>query len=154
MKVCSKCRRSLALDDFHQRAASKDGLMPRCKRCVVNYHRQYRKRPEFAAMKKRWDRRYANTAAAKAAMRNRRLKVAHGIDHERFLQLLKSQGGVCAICKASKAGGQGHFHVDHDHRTGRFRGLLCSNCNRGLGMFADDTARLRAAIRYLRRFYE
>jgi predicted nucleic acid-binding Zn ribbon protein len=66
--------------------------------------------------------------------------------------LLLAQGGRCAICGADEAGGKGgRFHVDHNHATGRVRGLLCHGCNLGIGMLRDDPDVMRAAIRYVER---
>nr|WP_240942772.1 endonuclease VII domain-containing protein [Planosporangium thailandense] len=58
---------------------------------------------------------------------------------------MAEQGGVCAIC-----GSPDPKHVDHDHVFGNVRGILCSNCNGGLGQFEDDVQRLSEAIRYLK----
>jgi hypothetical protein len=58
--------------------------------------------------------------------------------------MFDEQGGLCAICREGKAA-----HVDHDHATGVVRGLLCFNCNGGLGNFKDQPERLHAAIGYL-----
>lgn len=63
-------------------------------------------------------------------------------------QLREAQGNLCAICHRPQAFALG---VDHDHATGRIRGLLCRNCNQGLGYFADDPERLLRAISYLNR---
>lgn len=81
----------------------------------------------------------------------------YGITAEDYLNMLESQQGVCAICKqASPARSRRgvsedrRLSVDHCHETGKVRGLLCTKCNTGLGMFGDDTARLLSAIYYLR----
>lgn len=68
----------------------------------------------------------------------------------RYTELYLAQGGCCWICEkvlAKEAAGP----LDHDHKTGRVRGLLCSRCNTGLGLFKDDPALLERAILYLRR---
>ncbi|WP_229687322.1 endonuclease VII domain-containing protein [Micromonospora parathelypteridis] len=75
---------------------------------------------------------------------------AHTASHattpeKEFPELLAEQGGVCAIC-----GGADPQHLDHDHRTGWVRGILCFNCNGGLGQFRDSPMRLARAITYLR----
>lgn len=62
---------------------------------------------------------------------------------------LAAQGGVCAICKKSKLDVNGKLHKDHCHTTGEWRGLLCENCNKGLGHFYDDPALLMAAAEYV-----
>ncbi len=59
-----------------------------------------------------------------------------------------SQGNTCAVCVQV---GVERRHVDHDHRTGEVRGILCVNCNGGLGQFRDDPAVLRRAADYLDR---
>lgn len=68
--------------------------------------------------------------------------------------ILKSQRNKCAICDStighvSKNGYRSRLAIDHDHRTGRVRGLLCNRCNRGLGYFGDSLSNLKRAVRYL-----
>jgi hypothetical protein len=74
------------------------------------------------------------------------LKRRYGITAEEADAMSAAQGGVCAVCRTAPA-----VHVDHDHRTGRVRELLCFNCNGGLGQFKDDPAVLRAAAGYVER---
>jgi hypothetical protein len=79
-----------------------------------------------------------------------------GCSKEQYLALLEEQGGKCAICGAihghrSRYDKVCRFAVDHDHETGKVRGLLCNNCNRGLGRFKDSIKNLEAALRYLKR---
>ncbi|WP_239159168.1 endonuclease VII domain-containing protein [Winogradskya humida] len=73
------------------------------------------------------------------------LRRRYGIDQAVFDELLAEQGGVCAIC-----GVEDPQHLDHDHRTGWVRGILCFNCNGGLGQFRDDPVFLAGAIAYLK----
>ena len=63
--------------------------------------------------------------------------------------MLAAQDGKCAICGTTSTGNRKAFHVDHDHKTGKVRGLLCSNCNTGIGNLRDDIGLLNRAIEYL-----
>lgn len=72
---------------------------------------------------------------------------AYGITPLDFSQSLQKQGGVCAICGGDKRGRQ--LSVDHNHRSGKVRGLLCSDCNILLGCAHDKIQVLRRAIQYL-----
>ena len=77
-------------------------------------------------------------------------KFRYGVSQEEFDAKLAAQGGVCAICGTIKWMGMGNApHTDHDHVTGAFRGVLCGNCNIGIGKLGEDPARLRAAAAYL-----
>lgn len=74
----------------------------------------------------------------------------YGITPEQYAALLAKQDGRCAICRSADWPGKWKRpNVDHDHAGGAVRGLLCGNCNNGIGMFGDDPARLRAAANYL-----
>ena len=73
---------------------------------------------------------------------------AYRISAKRYLQYLEGQEGRCGICGRKPAKG---LVVDHCHSTNKIRGLLCSACNKGLGLFGDDSDRLLAAIHYLGR---
>lgn len=85
----------------------------------------------------------------------KRLKSRYGLTIEAYQDILDFQNGTCAIChqpetaKNSK-GGTKTLAVDHDHETGEVRGLLCDNCNLGLGRFSDSIDLLESAISYLR----
>lgn len=75
----------------------------------------------------------------------------YGITRQDYETLLELQGDSCAICKTMDVGRKGHthFHVDHDHETGKVRGLLCDLCNRGLGYFKDDAYLMMKGAKYL-----
>jgi hypothetical protein len=80
----------------------------------------------------------------------------HGCSTPEYRALLDRQNGQCAICGVREGhrscrGRECRLAIDHDHRTGAIRGLLCNNCNRGLGRFKDSVALLEAAVRYLKR---
>jgi hypothetical protein len=82
---------------------------------------------------------------------SRHLKDRYGITLEDYDTLVVKQDGRCAICQTTNPGGRkGRFCIDHDHITGKIRGLLCSPCNRALGGFHDDPRLLQIAAEYLR----
>lgn len=69
----------------------------------------------------------------------------HGLTVDTYDQMLAEQGGVCAICKSDRT----DFRIDHDHDTGRVRGILCNGCNAGIGMFLESIDSLESAVAYL-----
>lgn len=82
--------------------------------------------------------------------RNVHLKMKFNITNDIYNQMLINQGGVCKICKSAAAcRPDASLPVDHDHRTGLVRGILCDACNQGLGKFKDSPDNLREAARYL-----
>jgi hypothetical protein len=81
--------------------------------------------------------------------RDIKLKQLYGISHGTYERLLEDQDGVCSICQSVCDMGR-RLAVDHDHTTGRVRGLLCARCNRGIGSLRDDPALLDRAAAYLR----
>lgn len=88
-------------------------------------------------------------AAMPARRRENWRKQKYGLTQSQIDAMLITQGGVCAICATTQPGGQGTWHVDHDHSSGKIRGLLCQRCNVGLGNFQDQPDRLRVAANYL-----
>ena len=80
------------------------------------------------------------------ASRNNNLKYRYGITEEIYNEMLDKQDYSCAICNQKS---EKNLSVDHCHTTGKIRGLLCQNCNVGLGYFNDDKNRMKLAMRYL-----
>ena len=77
--------------------------------------------------------------------RYRDINRKYGLTKDQFDAMVKSSGGRCEICNEPLI----IANVDHDHKTGIVRGLLCSNCNTALGLFKDSTTNLASAIIYL-----
>lgn len=80
----------------------------------------------------------------------RNLKNKYGITPGDYYRMLAEQDGRCAICLSdTDSYGRSKFSVDHDHETGEVRGLLCTHCNRAIGLFGDNAERLTRAANYL-----
>jgi hypothetical protein len=102
--------------------------------------------PEFRAkQRERYDRWRKNDPRGVHRISIKRL---YGLELADWDQMVIGQLGCCAICLQPGL----ELHVDHCHETGVIRGLLCSNCNNGLGRFADEPDRLRAAADYIEKF--
>ena len=95
--------------------------------------------------------RHRPEARARLKVRQRRyqLKRRYGLTPEALEALLATQAHACAICRRPIDGG--HVHVDHDHDTGRVRGLLCQGCNTGIGNLQESVGALLSAAAYLTR---
>jgi len=99
------------------------------------------KNPEAARAKDR-----AYYAAHPETRRRYELRRKFDLAPEQYAEMLEAQGGACAVCRKED---RRALSVDHDHQTGRVRGLLCSTCNQAIGLLGDDAAALRAALAYL-----
>lgn len=82
-------------------------------------------------------------------MRGEKRKLRAGLTLTGYNKLLKEQGGVCWICARPPV--HRRLHVDHNHKTGKIRGLLCWRCNTGLQKFSDESVRMRKAAEYIER---
>ena len=134
-KVCRDCCRHKPLAAFHRQVSERDGFNSRCKEC--NNHR----RAEFSAKHPERQRKIHKGA---------QLRYKYGLTPEQYQAMLVAQSGGCAICGADSPGcGRTYFSVDHCHASGRVRGLLCSNCNSGIGLLGDSASTVAKALAYL-----
>lgn len=85
-----------------------------------------------------------NPVREKEKSRNYRLK-QYGLSFEDYESMRTIQGNKCAICSK-----ESYLHVDHDHETGNVRGLLCQQCNTGLGLFKDNVKNMESAVKYIK----
>lgn len=115
---CAKCRNPFPLEGFPKGRARRDGS-PRYAYCKT-CHSEYQ--------------------------RAQRFRTFFHITVEEYEKILALQGGVCAICKLPPK--KMRLAVDHDHKTGLIRGLLCSICNRAIARFRDDLERFKACVEY------
>ena len=111
--------------------------------------KKYRSTSEYRA----WKRAYRASTPAKNARRNQLLTKNFGISLDEYNLRLQQQNGLCAIClRPERFVMRGVVHslaVDHCHLTGRVRGLLCRDCNQGLGQFRDNVPNMERAVQYL-----
>ncbi len=144
MKICKKCKASKEEADFYKKLKGKDGLSSYCKSCdsvlISNRTKDRNKGIKVEKIAKIRDKDY---------FRNVGLRNLYGITLEEYNQIFAQQNGCCLICERSQLELNKRLHVDHDHKTGRIRGLLCNSCNQGLGYFKDNKEFLFRAIQYL-----
>ncbi|MER5933110.1 endonuclease VII domain-containing protein [Streptomyces sp. NPDC002054] len=175
-RQCRCCFKVLDPASFAADRSRPDGLQTRCRQCVSEYCAQrYRARRAAEGKQVRekvevptghklcrtcgevkphgeWYRRKSAPdglssrckACRKPRDREGHLKRKYGITEAERDAMVRAQGGLCIICLRAPAA-----HVDHCHKTGRVRGVLCLNCNTGLGLLKESPDRIRRAIQYL-----
>lgn len=152
-KVCTKCKKERYHFDFHVDRSKKDGHHSICSFCHSKRNKEKRATdPEFVKRCRERSRQYRKDHPEKCrrGVRNATLKKKYGIGVDEYDKILREQRGTCAICDRTDSGvGHPNLHVDHNHKTGGVRGLLCQPCNTAIGMFRDKTALLKNAIAYL-----
>lgn len=144
MKICTVCKEKKDLNCFYNRAASEDGKAYRCKDCdnaaVKAYKKKHQNRQRRKQRENNWRHKYK-------------------LERSDIELLWETQQGCCAICSVKltnieiddTAMNQNNTScVDHCHLTGKVRGLLCSKCNRGIGMFNDKAELVYSAYAYLK----
>lgn len=150
MKTCRICNVTKQLDAFHKASKEIDGKESRCKVCILemkskNYHKNLAvnreksrvKALEFRKKNKGYQRKYD-------------LKRVYNMSINDYDLMLEQQNSRCKICLTENAGGKHKkFYIDHCHKTGKVRGLLCTGCNLALGGFRDNIESLKRAIDYL-----
>lgn len=163
-------------DSFYIHQRTKDGRRSKCIPCYLSAHkttpeqnRAYRAKNlerirayDRARIKPEWKKKIKSAydlvwrKQTAKEIKNNALKRNFGIDLQYYDDLLKQQHGCCAICLKPSAcksisGGIKSLGVDHCHKTGIVRGLLCDHCNRGIGLLRDDPNILNSAISYLQK---
>jgi len=132
---CRRCRQVKPKTDFRRdKRAVERGVTAWCKPCHAEWSAD----------------RWANDGAHRVKVYRSHVLKVYGLTGEALDALLIAQAGRCATCSGPfNPNDRAPFSVDHDHETGAVRGLLCRDCNTGLGMFHDSVPALRAAIEYL-----
>jgi hypothetical protein len=146
-KVCKKCKIRKGISEFYKNKTTSDGLTYSCKACLSIEREPYRKiyyqknKEKLIKISKDWG------TSHKDRRMNSNLK-RYGITVEQYNQMFVDQDGKCSICNNTNTVGK-NLGVDHNHETGKVRGLLCHKCNIGLGHFDDNIGKLLKAINYL-----
>ena len=136
IKNCPKCCADLPITDFAADPTAKHGKRSYCKKChsieSKNRHAKLKNTPEYVL--KRW---------------LYMIQTRYNITNTDYYRILEFQNGVCAGCRSDPGSVRSHFDIDHNHATGKFRGLLCRNCNHILGLLTDSVVSLTCAAKYL-----
>lgn len=151
MKTCSKCKLSKALSEFYRDNQNKDKHSYWCKDCQNSANKKVAKSNPKRAQKysRAWEKKNPERVREYT---HRKVARRRGLTVAEVEKMRKKQKGVCLICglpELSKA-----LAIDHNHRTGEVRGLLCQKCNRALGLLDVDNfgeLHLHMALKYLRK---
>jgi hypothetical protein len=175
MKTCTKCQILKNFSEFHKKRSIRDGHSHWCKECVRDYDKKEhdpkrvfpqkqngelihcRKCEKYLDKSKFWGQLTYCKDCSKLVGHSANLK-RFGLTAEDYIDLEKLHNGVCAICKNPEKQNK-RLSVDHDHSCcpgkgscGKcIRGLLCSHCNKTLGLVKDDVSTLKNMIAYLQK---
>ena len=128
-KKCTECGDIKKLEAFNKSNKSKDGRRQKCRLC----EKAYRERPEVK--QQRYERDLFNK---------------YGITIKEYNEMFEEQEGCCKVCNSHQMNFNTSLAVDHNHKTGEVRGLLCSSCNTALGLLGDNPVVVESALNYLK----
>lgn len=154
-KICSTCKIEKPIQNFSKDSTNKHGLCYRCKDCTkINRRKVYLKyREDEIKLAREWC--LKNPEKTKSY----KLLEKFNIDYDYYKFMLEMQNDVCACCgmketRKHRSGSIQQLSVDHDHKNGKIRGLLCSSCNTSLGLIKENINTLKEMINYLEKHKE
>lgn len=147
-KQCAECKEVKPLTEFFKDKGFKDGHYSRCKVCKTKKTLAWRenKKQSYNNYMKQYRKDHPDTVAAKARDRRKSLRLRYNLTQEAYDALLQAQNGTCALCPLTP--NDVTLHVDHDHKTGKVRGLLCPGHNRSIAIL-DNKELLEKALEYI-----
>lgn len=164
-KLCSNCLRTKDLSDFSRHKKSKEGYLAQCKYCTSERKKElYHKNVEA---RRAHQRNYLQEPTRKKLNQKRSndwyksnrekyyegtLKRKFGISLIEYNDMLSKQNNSCAICLKDRSLFKRRFNVDHCHKTGQVRGLLCSPCNTSIGLLNESLETIKRAADYLKEY--
>jgi hypothetical protein len=149
MKTCNKCKKEKSLSEYFNDKAATDGKYSICKECKQQSTYKWRanNKEKYNNGAKDWRRNNPEKEYG------HEIKRRYGCTLEMYNNMLVQQDGACAICRKlhDPAIKKGRLSVDHCHKTGKIRALLCGACNSALGYLKDDVELMLKAIEYIKR---
>ena len=143
-KLCRICKETKPLSKFHKSKRHSSGVKNECAECTNEY------------LRKHYRKNYQGTEKFKRKNTNYHYKRKYGIEYNEYLQMCEERNNRCDICGIEKVsagnqsrGSKDHLVLDHCHETGKIRGILCQECNQGIGLLKDNTQNFKNAIKYL-----
>lgn len=158
MLVCAKCETSKPSGEFTNGEQRRLGYR-RCRACVAEYNREHNKRrpPRVLTEEQKERQREAGRRKDPARVADYWFRYRYGLTLVQVEAMAEEQGGLCAVCcqpetkTDPRTGKVRRLSVDHNHRTGQPRQLLCLRCNQALGLVDDDQQLLERMVAYLDR---
>jgi len=176
-KICFKCKEEKLIEFFYTDIIKKDGLSSYCKECRKLYVEKYyadnkneylehykKNRDKILLQSKKYGlankekiseyaKKYYELYKEEYRIYQKKHNIqSYGITMNDYDNMYIEQNGVCAICGKPETRYKGDkqvLSIDHDHVTGKVRGLLCNSCNTAIGLFKDDLGILASAFEYL-----
>lgn len=152
-KRCCHCKKYKDTNLFYKNSSLKDGLDNYCIECFKLHNKEKYIRHRPRRLKEADEYRKANRKKFNKRSRDCTLRKKYGIGIKEYNNLLRLQNNRCLICGMHRLRAKKKFntrlHVDHNHNTKEIRGLLCNNCNAGLGYFNESIKLLKRAMEYL-----
>ena len=141
-KICCSCKELKDITEFSKNRCQKDGFCHQCKSCVKKSYSPEKERLKYLKNKEKSIKRSTNW----------RMKHKFGITSDDKKNMFLCQNKLCKICSTEMTlvgGSDNSAQIDHCHKTGKIRGIICRKCNLGIGHFNDSPELLEKAIKYL-----
>ena len=148
IKICNKCKEEKPLSEFYKMKTGKFGVKGRCKICEKEIDRIWRK--NNIERERERSKKYNKSNPDK--VKNNQLKRNYNITLKEYNEMFEHQEGKCFICNIHQSEFKKLLSVDHNHETGKVRGLLCDGCNSILGRANDNITILENAIKYIKKY--
>lgn len=141
-KICSRCKQTKPIELFNRCSRQSSGRRPECVQCRSTWNKKA----------------YSEDPGRRERSREKSIKKIYGITLHDYNEMALKQNFTCQICKKGSTEVDKKYNrvrklvIDHDHKTGKIRGLLCGPCNRALGGFSEQMETILAAIVYLNKY--